>query len=110
MTKIILYSSTLNVNGDELLPEWLKSLPIHEDVDEMEPTYGLLLDIVAREHPYVAVEHEDVREQVLEAFAAAMSSPKLPVQMQDPLNVGFRAYLSRTPLETQHAWAPRFAQ
>lgn len=76
----------------------------------MQMTYGLLLDIIAREHPYVAAEHEEVRNQVLEVFAATLSNPKVPAQLQEPLSTGFRIYLSRCPMETQHAWAAKLAQ
>jgi hypothetical protein len=108
--KIIVFSSILEVDADRLLPIWLKGLPIIADVEEMEPTYGLLLDIVAREHPYVAPEHEEARDLVLHAFAAASANPRLPPQMQEHLSVGFRNYLSRTPLETQHMWKERLTQ
>ncbi|KAK9900799.1 ARM repeat-containing protein [Cystobasidium minutum MCA 4210] len=107
LSKLIMNSSTLQINADELLPVWLKGLPIRADMDEMEPTYGLLLDIIAREHPFVAPDHEDVREAVLEAFAAALSNPDLPPVLQEPLTIGFQRYLERTPLETQHAWSAR---
>lgn len=110
MSKLIVNSDKLQVNADELLPVWLKGLPIRADMDEMEPTYGLLLDIIAREHPFIAPDHEHIREAVLEAFAAALGNPDLPPPLEEPLAIGFRKYLSRTPLETQHAWTARFAQ
>lgn len=102
-------SSILQINVDELLPIWLKGLPIRADMDEVESTYGLLLDIIAREHPFVAPDHEDIRQAILEAFASALSNPNLPTPLQEPLTVGFQKYLSRTPLETQHAWKARLA-
>lgn len=113
MSKIILHSSTLNISESDLLkllPVWLNGLPIREDVDEMEVTYGLLLDIIARDHPFVAVEHEEVRNQVLEAFAAALSNANIPPQLLEPLSGGFQTYLLRCPMETQRAWAARLAK
>lgn len=113
MSKTILHSSILKIpEGDllKLLPIWLKGLPIREDIDEMEVTYGLLLDIIARDHPFVAVEHEEVRNQVLEALAAALSNANLPSQLQEPLSAGFKTYLTRCPMETQHEWAARLVQ
>lgn len=107
VSKIIVHSDLLKIPADNLLPIWLKGLPIHMDVEEMTPTYSLLLDLIAREHPFIEPENEEVRDTVLNAFAATLDNPLLPQELRDPLDIAFKRYLSRTSLETQHAWHAR---
>ncbi|KAH9824309.1 armadillo-type protein [Melampsora americana] len=68
------------------------------DLDQMleiwiEPTYGLLLELIAREHPSI----DPIRrsETVVKGLLSALKNPKVPKGFKDPLLVGLRTYCSR---------------
>jgi hypothetical protein len=98
-------SGTLPVN--DILPEWLGGLPIRADIEEMEPCYSLLLDIIAREHPSVSPESQLVANMVLNILVTAIQDPKLPFHLREPLEVALRSYLARTSQDVQRIWAAR---
>lgn len=94
---------------DDILPEWLGGLPLRADVDEMEPCYSLLLDIIAREHLSVSPDSSLIANTVLNILTTAIQDKKLPPRLQDPLQVAFHSYLARTSQDVQHIWTSRLS-
>ncbi|EGG04363.1 uncharacterized protein MELLADRAFT_89443 [Melampsora larici-populina 98AG31] len=79
---------------DQMLEIWvLNGLPIEVDIEEIEPTYGLLLELIAREHP--SIDPIDRSETVVKGLLSALKNPKVPNGFKDPLLVGLRTYCSR---------------
>lgn len=107
LAKILPRDSAGNLPMNEILPEWLGGLPIRYDVEEMEPCYSLLLDMIAREHPAVSPESQLIANMVLNILFTALDDPKLPIHLREPLHVVLRSYLARTQPEVQQIWASR---
>jgi hypothetical protein len=47
VAKIIRNPEGLVIDVDAILPLWIDALPIEIDVEEVEPSYGLLLELIA---------------------------------------------------------------
>jgi hypothetical protein len=48
VAKIVRNPEGLVIDVDKILPQWIDALPIQIDVEEVEPSYGLLLELIAR--------------------------------------------------------------
>lgn len=79
---------------EQMLEIWvLNGLPIEVDIEEIEPAYGLLLELIAREHP--SIDPINRSEIVVKGLLSALKNPKVPNGFKDPLLVGLRTYCSR---------------
>lgn len=107
--KIVSRDTSGRVDHVNILPAWVRALPIRQDTDEMEPCYTLLVDLIVREHPAVSPTDRDTCVSVLNTLSTALTHPGLPKGLIEPLRVGLRAYLSRSPPEVQQEWERRVA-
>ncbi|KAG0147831.1 hypothetical protein CROQUDRAFT_714840 [Cronartium quercuum f. sp. fusiforme G11] len=81
---------------ERILDLWVSALPIEVDVEEIEPTYGLLLELIAREHRSIDPNRsEQVIEKVVGALLSPLGNPSVPSGFKAPLLIGLKTYLGR---------------
>jgi len=101
LAKIIRNPEGLVIDVDKILPQWIDALPIEVDVEEVEPSYGLLLELIARGHELVDPTKNSVTriEQVIQALLSAIMNDSITMESRNSLSVALRAYLSQLPPE-----------
>ncbi|EFP77421.2 uncharacterized protein PGTG_03377 [Puccinia graminis f. sp. tritici CRL 75-36-700-3] len=99
LAKIVRNPEGLVIEVDKILPQWIDALPIEIDVEEVEPSYGLLLELIARGHESVdPTKNEICRiEQVIQSLLSAIMNDSITFECRNSLSVALRAYLSQLP-------------
>ncbi|PLW46464.1 hypothetical protein PCASD_06328 [Puccinia coronata f. sp. avenae] len=91
LAKIIRNPEGLVIDVDAILPLWIDALPIEIDVEEVEPSYGLLLELIARKAGMGRIE------QVIHALLAVIGNETIAQESRHSLAVALRAYLAQLP-------------
>ncbi|PLW07721.1 hypothetical protein PCANC_24729 [Puccinia coronata f. sp. avenae] len=99
LAKIIRNPEGLVIDVDTILPLWIDALPIEIDVEEVEPSYGLLLELIARGHEVIDPSKAGMRriEQVIHALLVVIGNETIAQESRHSLAVALRAYLAQLP-------------
>ncbi|OAV94165.1 hypothetical protein PTTG_04330 [Puccinia triticina 1-1 BBBD Race 1] len=99
LAKIIRNPEGLVIDVDKILPQWIDALPIEIDVEEVEPSYGLLLELIARGHESVDPTKNEIGriEQVIQSLLSAILNDSITFESRNSLSVALNAYLSQLP-------------
>lgn len=99
LAKIIRSPEGVVIDTDRILPQWIDALPIEIDVEEVDPSYGLLLELIARGHESVDPTKNGMEriEQVVKSLLSAICNPSISIESRNSLSVALRAYLTELP-------------
>ncbi|MBW0495193.1 hypothetical protein O181_034908 [Austropuccinia psidii MF-1] len=110
LAKIIRNSEGLAIDVDKVLPIWIMALPIEIDVEEVEPSYGLFLELIARGHEVIDPRKNDITkiEQIINSLLTVIKNESIGVECRNSLKVGLKTYLNEIPSELLNDLNHRF--
>ncbi|KAI7963115.1 hypothetical protein MJO28_001209 [Puccinia striiformis f. sp. tritici] len=99
LAKIIRNPEGLVIDLNAILPLWIHALPIQIDIEEVEPSYGLLLELIARGHESVDPTKNEITriEQVINSLLSVILNENLNLDSRNSLSIALRAYLTSIP-------------
>ncbi|KAI8460373.1 armadillo-type protein, partial [Phakopsora pachyrhizi] len=89
----------VNIDLNLILDKWIDALPIEIDIEEIEATYGLLLELIARGHELVDPSKNSVEriKRVIGSMVSIIENPKVNSETKNSISVGLKSYLSQVP-------------
>ncbi|KAH8921720.1 ARM repeat-containing protein [Atractiella rhizophila] len=83
-------------SDNKTIAAWVLALPIEQDSDEMDAVWGLLLELIIREHPTVDPQASPTTGlHIVNSLYLAYHNPALPALYRDSIAQGLRTYITK---------------